>query len=816
MAVDINDTPNRVRYTATAGQTAFSVPFQFPASSDLKVYQNGTLKTLATHYTVTGAGAASGTVTLVTGATLSDDILIIRDLPVERIGDFPVSGPFDVESLNRQLDAQTMMVRDLETRIERRLLRQPVTDLPETLSDLPAKAARANLYLGFDANGQPKAEMPNAAELVSLDGRVDTLETVSGGLPAVNTVAANIASVNTASSNIAGINNVSAAITNGDLLTDVYQGARASNPTLRLDSQPLQSGDFYFNTGSSRFRTYSGGSWYDMTSDGATTAALVSYTTQAGPASNANVQLNEAETSSQLINLELRKARRCFKKLFDSASSTQQLKLASLGDSLKDRQNVMFIWSLDRKMGGVSPGFVNYDNTNVRGTSGGDVYYTDQVNTTGSATSFDVVSSGSLVTIADGGSIRLIDGGVNLTYTTLKIFYIKESGAGTLNITNAGSTVASASAADATTQLGILTHTKTLGQVVTTITATGGPVRVWFGHYVNGRAGVDFWASLGAGGITPTQMLQTATSRAILQAALTEIGPDLVTFSIDDDFGAGAYDTALSQLFTVLDNGAPIADKLFIGPQPRASSDSTRKLSNERLRREISTRGGPYLFYDTYRIMGTYAEMTAALGSDDGVHSSPVCAALGAAAIFQVLGLDTDLAGFSSAPIKTPDIASRLFRETVIQGGASEIKFSTDATFGYDWTITVNRMLTLNANASTVWQFSGNTGVFPNIVPANFKWNSAASTQSLIGNTNGSYFKSIDFVDSDTTKGYGITRHEYVTFASYTKAQLPPANVRTPSVIYCSDAAASGGGCFLYSMGDFYWRRISDDAQVIP
>ena len=105
MAVDINDTPNRVRYTATAAQTAFSVPFQFLAAADLKLYQNGVLKTLSTHYTVTGAGASSGTVTLVTGATLSDDILIVRDVPIARIGDFPISGPFDVESLNSQLDA---------------------------------------------------------------------------------------------------------------------------------------------------------------------------------------------------------------------------------------------------------------------------------------------------------------------------------------------------------------------------------------------------------------------------------------------------------------------------------------------------------------------------------------------------------------------------------------------------------------------------------------------------------------------------------------------------------------------------------------
>jgi len=158
MTMDINDTANRIRYTATASQTAFAVPFEFFSDSDIKLYQNGTLKTLTTHYTLTGAGVeGGGTLTLVSGATLSDDILIVRDIPVERQGDFPGSGIFDVASLNTQLDKLTAMVRDLETRIDRRLLRLPVTDLPETLSDIPAKATRASKVLGFDADGQPTA-----------------------------------------------------------------------------------------------------------------------------------------------------------------------------------------------------------------------------------------------------------------------------------------------------------------------------------------------------------------------------------------------------------------------------------------------------------------------------------------------------------------------------------------------------------------------------------------------------------------------------------------------------------------------------------
>jgi hypothetical protein len=162
VALDINDTSNRIRYTATAAQTAFSVPFEFYANSDIKAYKNGTLLTLTTDYTLTGAGSSGArTLTLVAGASLSDDILIIRDLPVRRIGDFPVSGVFDVASLNTQLDQMTMMIRDLEARLDQRVIRVAVTDRPETMSELPVMAERASRVMGFDSSGNPEALDPS-------------------------------------------------------------------------------------------------------------------------------------------------------------------------------------------------------------------------------------------------------------------------------------------------------------------------------------------------------------------------------------------------------------------------------------------------------------------------------------------------------------------------------------------------------------------------------------------------------------------------------------------------------------------------------
>lgn len=161
MVMDINDTARRIRYTATDGQTVFAIPFEFFSNGEITVYRNQVQITYtaspatASQFSVTGAGVeGGGSITLGSGATAGDDILILSGLAIERQGDFSASGPFDVAGLNTQLDKLTAMVRDLETRLERRVVRLATADLPETFSDLPVKATRATKVLGFDGDGQ--------------------------------------------------------------------------------------------------------------------------------------------------------------------------------------------------------------------------------------------------------------------------------------------------------------------------------------------------------------------------------------------------------------------------------------------------------------------------------------------------------------------------------------------------------------------------------------------------------------------------------------------------------------------------------------
>ena len=121
MAITISDTEPRVQYTASSGQTAFSVPFEFFTTSDIKVYNGTSLLTYnaspssASQYSVTGAGVSGGgSITLGGGATLNDVITIYRDLGIARSTDFPTSGAFQIDSLNTELDKIIAMIQQVE------------------------------------------------------------------------------------------------------------------------------------------------------------------------------------------------------------------------------------------------------------------------------------------------------------------------------------------------------------------------------------------------------------------------------------------------------------------------------------------------------------------------------------------------------------------------------------------------------------------------------------------------------------------------------------------------------------------------------
>jgi hypothetical protein len=215
MTIASNKNTPRNTYTATSGQTAFTIGFEFFKVEDVKVYKNGTLLTYnaspssASQYKITGTASASddayefgsgGTVTLGAGATVNDSIVIIRDIVLERTSDFPTTGAFDITALNTQLDTMTSMLSDIKQQSDRSVKLLDTDTVSSTIT-LPAKATRQSKILGFDANGNIETTVSSDG-LATLSGIASDISTVAGISSDVTSVAGNSSNINT----VAGLN----------------------------------------------------------------------------------------------------------------------------------------------------------------------------------------------------------------------------------------------------------------------------------------------------------------------------------------------------------------------------------------------------------------------------------------------------------------------------------------------------------------------------------------------------------------------------------------------------------------------------------
>jgi len=154
MTIDISDNNPRIIYSVAQGvtQTSFAVPFEFFADSDLNVYVDNVLKTITTHYTVSGGDGSTGTVTMsVTGATGGSKVAITRDVTIERVTDFTPGVEINRAALNTQLDTLTAIAADVKDQALR-ALRVQDSDITTSL-EIPLASARANKIFAFDSVG---------------------------------------------------------------------------------------------------------------------------------------------------------------------------------------------------------------------------------------------------------------------------------------------------------------------------------------------------------------------------------------------------------------------------------------------------------------------------------------------------------------------------------------------------------------------------------------------------------------------------------------------------------------------------------------
>ena len=149
-------TTNKISYTGNGSTTVFAYNYRILTDSDLQVYVDGTLKSLSTHYTVSGAGDASGgNVTFTSGNTPPDTkkVVIIRNMPQTQATDYVANDPFPAETHEEALDKLTMIAQDVQKDVDESFrFASTVTDAGTITIDKNA-SDRASLVLAFDSSG---------------------------------------------------------------------------------------------------------------------------------------------------------------------------------------------------------------------------------------------------------------------------------------------------------------------------------------------------------------------------------------------------------------------------------------------------------------------------------------------------------------------------------------------------------------------------------------------------------------------------------------------------------------------------------------
>lgn len=182
--IQIADNDARVQYTqaVTANSTTLTIDFPFFDLDDIKVIvttsagvdttltRGSGTGTFAVNGTAVDDGFSGGNITLGDSYDNTHTYTIFRDITIQRTTDFPTSGPFNIASLNTELDKLTAITQQNNNNFERSI---KLTDSDATASlTIPNATTRPNKYLGFDGAG-------NLAALSGTGATIGTIQTAN-------------------------------------------------------------------------------------------------------------------------------------------------------------------------------------------------------------------------------------------------------------------------------------------------------------------------------------------------------------------------------------------------------------------------------------------------------------------------------------------------------------------------------------------------------------------------------------------------------------------------------------------------------------
>jgi len=157
----VSSTTVKNSYSGNGSTTQFAYGYKIFADTDLIVIIRSaagteTVKTLTTHYTVAGAGDASGgSITFTTGNTPAsgETVVIIREVPQTQAIDYIANDPFPAESHEEGLDRATMTTQQVQEELNRSIKLSRTNTMTSTEFTVGA-TDRANKILAFDSSGE--------------------------------------------------------------------------------------------------------------------------------------------------------------------------------------------------------------------------------------------------------------------------------------------------------------------------------------------------------------------------------------------------------------------------------------------------------------------------------------------------------------------------------------------------------------------------------------------------------------------------------------------------------------------------------------
>ena len=133
---------------------------------------------------------------------------------------------------------------------------QTVAGISSDVTTAATNNANISTVAGISSNVTTVANI--SANVTTVSNNNANVTTVATNIANVNTTAGSIANVNTVATNVSNINT---AATYLNAFNGLYLGPLSSDPSLDTFGNPVNSGDFYFNTVSSQVRYYNGTVW---------------------------------------------------------------------------------------------------------------------------------------------------------------------------------------------------------------------------------------------------------------------------------------------------------------------------------------------------------------------------------------------------------------------------------------------------------------------------------------------------------------------------------------------------------------------------